>query len=68
MDNSYLIHALETHARIIARCTLAQKRIAAMTAENMQRAAVGSSMAYSDDMFDDIDMPSEDDVIKAFRY
>ena len=38
-------------AFLIAQSVCAQAEIAAMTAENMQRQAVGSSMAYGDESF-----------------
>jgi len=38
-------------AFIIAQAAVLHARVAGMQAENMQRAAVGSSMAYSEDAF-----------------
>jgi hypothetical protein len=38
-------------AFLIAQSVVAQAEIAGMTAENMQRQAVGNSMAYGDDAF-----------------
>ncbi|MCK9568536.1 hypothetical protein M0R72_06315 [Candidatus Pacearchaeota archaeon] len=62
-----IIAALRAHALIIVKCTEANRKIAAMTAENMQREAVGSSMAYGDEAFDKVEIPSYNEVIAEFN-
>lgn len=62
-----LILALRQHAFFVAQCTLAQAKIAGMTAENMKRQALGCSMAYDEDDFKKIDIPDWNAVIGAFN-
>ncbi len=61
-----LIKSLQAHALIIAECTRAQADIAAKTAENMQREALGQSMAYGYESFDEIKIPSQDSIVALF--
>lgn len=41
-------------AFVNAQAALLNARVAAMTAENMQRAALGHSMAYTEEQFDEV--------------
>ena len=65
--NDKLISALQAHALIIAECTRAHAEIAGKTAENMQRERRGESMAYGDESFFEVKIPTAEEIIASFR-
>ena len=66
--NDKLISALQAHALIIAECTRAHAEIAGKTAENMQRERRGESMAYGDESFFGVEIPTENEINAAFNF